>query len=58
MKLKNWTERTILDMFLPISKKSIRVRWGLTFSITEHCFGHQIVNLNPIVLSFGGYASF
>ena len=22
-------------------QKSIRARWGLTFSITEHCFGHQ-----------------
>ena len=26
-------------------QKSIRARWGLTSSITEHCFGHQIVNL-------------
>ena len=34
--------------------KSIRARWVLTFSITEHCFGHQIVNFSPIVLIFGG----
>ena len=45
----NWTERTVLDNFLPISEKSIR-----TFSITEHCFGDQIVNFSPIVLIFGG----
>ena len=56
MKTNSWTERTIFDQFLPISKKSIRARWLLTFSITEHCFGHQIVNLGPIVLIFGGYA--
>ena len=49
--IKNWTERTILDKFLPISKKSIR-----TFSITEHGFGHQIVNFGPIVLNFCGQA--
>ena len=24
-----------------------------TFSITEHCFGDQIVNLSPLVLTFG-----
>ena len=45
MRLKNWTERTVLDKFLPISKKSIR-----TFSITKHCFGDQIVNFSPILL--------
>ena len=49
--IKNWTERTILDKFLPISKKSIR-----TFSITEHGFGHQIVNFSSIVHIFGGQA--
>ena len=38
-------------------QKSIRARWGLTFSITEHCFEHEIVNFSPIVLSIGGYAS-
>ena len=32
-------------------QKSIR-----TFSITEHCFGDQIVNFSPIVLNLGGYA--
>ena len=37
-------------------QKSIRARWGLTFSITEHCFGHQIVNFSTIVLIFDGYA--
>ena len=113
MKLKNWTDRTVLNKFLPISKKvselfrspnivlatkssslvqlcsflvgrlhisqhwwpnkqnglnepfwtsfylypkSIRARWGLTFSIIEHCFGHQIVNFSTIVLIFDGYA--
>ena len=32
--------------------KSIRARWGLIFSITEHCFGHQIVNFSMIWLIF------
>ena len=30
--------------------KSIRARWGLTFSNTKLCFGHQIVNFCPIWL--------
>ena len=37
-------------------QKSIRARWGLTFLITEHCFGHEIVIFSPILLIFGGYA--
>ena len=37
-------------------QKSIRARWGLTFLITEHCFGHEIFNFRPIMLVFGGYA--
>ena len=48
MNWKNWTERTVLDKFLPISEKSVR-----TFSITEHCFGDQIVNFSPILLISG-----
>ena len=27
-----------------------------TFLITEHCFGHQIVNFSPIALIFGEQA--
>ena len=53
---KKWTEQTILNTFSITSKKSIRARWGSTFSITEHCFEHEIVNFSPIVLIFGGYA--
>ena len=49
MKLQPLTDRSVLDKFLPISKKSIR-----TFSINEHCFGDQIVNFSPIVLIFAG----
>ena len=41
---------------LRISKKSIRARWGLSFSITEQYFGQQIVNFCPIVLFYGGQA--
>ena len=37
-------------------QKSIRARWGLTFSITELCFGHQIVNFSPKWLIFCGHA--
>ena len=48
IKLKVRTDRTNLDKFLPSSKKSIWI-----FSITEHCFGDQIVNFSPIVLIFG-----
>ena len=35
-------------------QKIIRARWGLTFSKTELCFGHQIVNFRPIWLIFLG----
>ena len=52
IKLKVRTVRTNLDKFLPSSKKSIWI-----FSITEHCFGDQIVNFSPIVLIFGLQAS-
>ena len=38
--------------------KTDHTQWGLTFSITEHCFGHQIVNFSPIKLIIGGYAPF
>ena len=31
-------------------QKSVRARWGLTFSNTELCFGHQNVNFCPIWL--------
>ena len=41
---------------LSISRKSILARWGLTFSITEQCFGHQMVNISQIVLIYGGQA--
>ena len=37
-------------------QKIIRARWGLTFSKTEPCFGHQIVNFCPIWLIFCGQA--
>ena len=52
----DWTNQ--FEQVLPISKKSIRARWGLTFSVTEHCFGHQIVNFRRIVLIFDGQAPF
>ena len=33
-------------------QKSIRAWWGLTFSITEFCFGDHFINFNPIGLIF------
>ena len=50
------TERTTLDKFYLFPKTIIRARWGFTFSITEHCFGHQILNFSQIVLFVGGQA--
>ena len=50
-----WNERTTLEK-LYLFPKSIGARWGLNFSITEHCFGNQIVNFSQIVLIFGGQA--
>ena len=48
----DWTNH--FGQVLSISKKSIRARWGLTFSITEHCFGHQIVNFSGICVNLVG----
>ena len=42
-----WNERTTLDKFY-LFPKSIRARWGLCFSITKHCFGHQNINFSGI----------
>ena len=46
MKKLDWANR--FGQVLTYFRKSIR-----TFSITEHCFGDQIVNFSPIVLIFG-----
>ena len=53
MKLKIELNEPLWTCFY-LFPKIIRARSGLTFSITEHCFGHQIVNFGPIVLIFGG----
>ena len=55
-KIKKWTEQATFDKFYLFPGKSIRARWGSTSSITEHCFGHQIVNFIRIVLIFVGQA--
>ena len=55
--IKKWTEQATLDKFYLFPEKSIRARRGLTYSITEHCFGHQIVNFSRIVLIYDGQAS-
>ena len=44
------------EQYIDPDTKTDRTRWGLIFSITEHCFGHQIVNFSPIKLNIGGYA--
>ena len=53
-KKMEWTNH--FGQVLAFSKQIIRARWGLTFSITEQCFGHQIVTFGRIVLNFGGQA--
>ena len=54
IKKMDWTND--FGQVLSISRKSIRVRSGLTFLIIEHCFGHQVVNLSRIKLLVGGQA--
>ena len=54
-KIKNRLNEPLWTRFTYF-QKSIRARWGLTFSITGQCFGHRIVNFSPIVLISGGQA--
>ena len=54
-RITNGLNEPLWTSFIYFQKK-YPPRWGSTFSISEHCFGHQIVNFNRIVLIFGGQA--
>ena len=53
-KIKKMDWRNHFGQVLSFFKKIIRARSGWTFSITKHCFGHQIVNFSRICVNLMG----